>query len=52
MKKVCSDLVFNGKLDETMFSLIPPKGYEVETQKASNGPHRPSVRKPCGTPRA
>jgi hypothetical protein len=38
IKEVWSDFVFNGKLDEALFSLIPPKDYEVERQKGRSGP--------------
>jgi outer membrane lipoprotein-sorting protein len=38
IKEVWSDFVFNAKLDEALFSLIPPKDYKVAVQKGSNGP--------------
>jgi outer membrane lipoprotein-sorting protein len=38
IKEVWSDFAFNGKLDESLFSLIPPQDYEVEKQTVKNGP--------------
>lgn len=38
IKEVSSDFVFNEKMDEALFSLSPPKDYEVEKNKANNGP--------------
>jgi len=38
IKEVWGDFVFNGKVDKALFSLTPPQDYQVEKQKANNGP--------------